>query len=242
MEASTIIYIHEYLTDYFRDSDDPVDPPGVKEQTTIESAAARPYITAGGREAYSTVFEKSAALFHSVISNHSFHNGNKRTALLSTMYFLGEHGYWLDRCDDEEMYEFTRKAAAHELCDDRNNEVREISEWLQHNSRKRQKGEKQLKLHELREILSNFGYSLSDNGKTLDVIADGDKIETILKKGAQGFEDYDPAYISELRKRLSLVPSEGIDSARFYGQKGISDDLSEFMELRVNVMKWLAKI
>ncbi|WP_202898916.1 Fic family protein [Kingella kingae] len=29
-------------------------------------------------------------MFHSIINNHPFHNGNKRTALLSTIYYLGE--------------------------------------------------------------------------------------------------------------------------------------------------------
>ena len=77
MDTATIIYIHEYLTDFFYDKEDPISPPGVKDLTTIESAAARPFATAGGHDAYPTVFLKAASLFHSIIGNHSFHNGNK---------------------------------------------------------------------------------------------------------------------------------------------------------------------
>lgn len=70
----------------------------------------------------------------------------------------------------------------------------------------------------------------------------GTVLETVLKKGTQGFEDYDQQYISQLRKRLGLTVEEGVDSGRFYGQKGIADDLNQFMQLRLEVMKRLAKI
>lgn len=242
MDASTIVFIHEHLTEFFADKEDPISPPGVKNMSTIESAAARPSATAGGLDAYPTVFLKAASLFHSIACNHSFHNGNKRAALLSTLYYLSEHGYWVDRCDDDEMYEFTRQIAAHEIDPDRRNEVPVIAEWLERNSRKQQKGEKQLKLGALRDALARFGYDLHDIGKTLEVRKDGATVATVLKKGAKGFEDYDQAYISELRKRLDLTVEHGIDSARFYGQKGIAEELNQFMQLRVDVMKRLAKI
>jgi death on curing protein len=241
MDAQTIVFIHEHLTEFFADKADPISPPGVKDLSTIESAAARPLATAGGQDAYPTVFLKAASLFHSIACNHSFHNGNKRAALLSTLYFLSEHGYWVDRCDDDEMYEFTRRIAAHEITEDRRDEVSVIAEWLERNSRKQQKGEKPLKLNVLREALGRFGYDLRDQGKTLDVLQDGVVVQSILKRGTQGFEDYDQGYVSELRKRLRLTPEEGVDSARFYGQKGIADELNQFMQLRLEVMKRLAK-
>lgn len=242
MDASTIVFIHEHLTEFFVDKEDPISPPGVKDLSTIESAAARPNATAGGHDAYPTPFLKAAALFHSIAGNHSFHNGNKRAALLSTLYYLSEYGYWVDKCDDDEMYEFTRQIAAHEIAADRNNEVPVIAEWLERNSRKQQKGEKPMKLGALREALGRYGFDLVDQGQMLNVICDGKVVETVLKKRAQGFEDYDPAYIAGIRKRLGLVPEEGIDSARFYGQKGIAEELNSFMQLRLDVMKRLAKI
>jgi len=242
MDASTIVFIHEHLTDFFSGKEDPISPPGVKDMNTIESAAARPLATAGGQDAYPNVFMKAAALFHSIVCNHSFHNGNKRAALLSTLYFLSEHGYWVDRCDDDEMYEFTRQIAAHEITTEHRNEVPVIAEWLERHSRRQQKGEKPMKLGALREALGRFDYDLHDLGKTLEVRKDGHVVASVLKKGAKGFEDYDPEYISELRKRLGLTAEEGIDSARFYGQKGIAEELNMFMQLRLEVMKRLAKI
>ena len=140
------------------------------------------------------------------------------------------------------MYEFTRQLAAHEISQDRRDEVPAIAEWLERNSRKQQKGERQMKLGALRDALDRFGFELHDLGKTLEVVKDGVVVESILKRGAQGFEDYDHGYISGLRKRLGLTAEEGIDSARFYGNKGIADELNQFMQLRLDVMKRLAKI
>lgn len=242
MNASDIFYIHEYLTEYFVDSEDPIEPPGVKNKDMIYSAAARPDTSAGGVDAYPGVFDKASALFHSIISNHAFHNGNKRAALLSTMYYLGEQNYWLENCSDDEMYDFTRQVAAHELCEDRRDEIPAIAEWLQRKSRRRMKGERILKLQDLKDILSNFGFSISDNGKLIDIYKGEEYVTNILRKGAKGAEDYDGPYIAELRKRLELTPEEGIDSARFYGQKGMNQDLGELVDLRVEVMKKLAKI
>lgn len=214
----------------------------MKDISTIESAAARPNATAGGHDAYPTPFLKAAALFHSIAGNHSFYNGNKRAALLSTLYYLSEYGYWMDKCDDEEMYEFTRQIAAHEISEERNDEVPVIAEWLERNSRKQQKGEKPMKLGALREALIRHGYEISDQGETFGVLRDNEYVTSVLKKGAKGVEDYDPFYISGLRKRLGLVPEEGIDSSRFYGHKGIAEELNVFMQLRLDVMKRLAKI
>ena len=73
----------------------------------------------------------------------------------------------------------------------------------------------------------------------LDLLADlHDTSEMIL----EFLQDWVSMYISELRKRLDLTTDYGIDSLRFYGQKGIADELNEFMRIRLNVMERLAKI
>ena len=242
MDAATIVFIHEHLTDFFANKEDPISPPGVKNIQTIESAAARPYATAGGADAYPTIFMKAAALFHSIAGNHSFHNGNKRAALLSTLYFLSEYGYLVDKCDDNEMYEFTRRLAAHEIAEDRNTEVEVIAQWLERNSRRQVKGERPMKRSDLREAVNRFGFDLKDIGHNVEVIKDGQVITTLLKRGVSGMPDYDSPYVAEVRRRLGLTAEEGVDSARFYGQRGIADELNTFMRLRLDVIKRLARI
>ena len=237
-------FIHEYLTEYFEYSDDPVSPPGIKNLNLLESAVNRPFQTMGGKELFSTEFDKASALFHGLISNHAFHNGNKRTALLTAPYFLSENNYWVDRCSDEEMFEFTRKVAAHELCPNRNNELSEIKHWFEQNSRRRTKYEKQLSLRELKDRLNSCGYETVEDGRFIEIIEteSGLRKEKIIKKGTQGIEPYDPVYIAGLRKRLRLTEDYGYDSERFYGNKGLEESINEFMEMRGEVIRELAKI
>lgn len=243
MDINQIKHIHEYLEQYFRDTSDPVSPPGIKNDSLLESAVQRPFMSVGGEDAYVGVFNKAAALFHSVINNHCFHNGNKRTALLSALAYLGEEGWWVTVPTDQEMFEFTRQAAAHEICANREDELEYISEWFRANSRRRTLQEQQLKLGQLRDILSGFGYEVSEcSGRTLDVHRDGEFVLSILQKGSKGKEDYDKQYIKALRKKLKLTPAYGVDSFSFYGERGLEVKLGEYMRLRHKVMRELAKI
>lgn len=242
MNVETVSYIHTYLTDYFLDSEDPISPPGIKDKGMLESAVARPFATIGGKDAFPDVFDKAATLFHGIIGNHSFYNGNKRSALLSTLYFLGDNGYVVDRCSDDEMFEFTRQIAAHELSVDRENEIQEIKDWLSGNSRRQIKGEQRLKFTELRAILTRFGYDLIEDGSYFEIQENNIFVTKIIKKGMFGREEYDQQYISRLRKDLSLTAEYGIDSAMFYGNKGVTEELNQFMEMRSEVMRMLAKI
>lgn len=61
---------------------------GVKNHPLLESALSRPMQSIFGEDAYETIYDKSSALFHSLVKNHPFHNGNKRTALAVLTMFL----------------------------------------------------------------------------------------------------------------------------------------------------------
>ncbi len=242
MNIDTIKYIHEFLADYFEFKEDPISPVGIKDKNLLESAIARPFASVGGRDAYETPIEKAAVLFHGIINNHAFFNGNKRTALLSTLHFLGENNLTVDKVSDEEMFEFTRKIAAHEITEDRNKEIDIIADWLNSNSRKQVKGERCLKFSDLREILNFFEFDVEEDGNRFSISKDGKFYTKIIIKGMNNSEDYDKNYMSILRKKLNLTQDYGIDSMMFYGDKGIATDLNEFMEMRYEVMRELAKI
>lgn len=53
---------------------------GILNLGALESAVAQPRMTFDGRELYPTMAEKAAALGFSLIQNHPFVDGNKRTA------------------------------------------------------------------------------------------------------------------------------------------------------------------
>ena len=245
IESRQIVFIHEYLTSFFEHSEDPVSPSGVKDMGLLESAISRPFMTSGGNDLYVGVFTKAAALFHSIINNHCFYNGNKRTALLSAMVYLGDNGWWLTLAatTDDELFEFTRQAAAHELTPNRDDELRIIAEWFKYNSRRRESGEHQLTFRDLKEILTGFGFDVVESSDNLIEVRKDDIVKTkILRKGSKGKENYDKKYIGDLRRRLKLTNAYGVDSYEFYGQRGFDATLSIFMKLREKVMRKLAKI
>ena len=52
---------------------------GIRDLGALESATAQPYMTFDGNELYPSLAEKAAALGFSLIQNHPFADGNKRT-------------------------------------------------------------------------------------------------------------------------------------------------------------------
>lgn len=82
-----VLVIHEYQIEKYGGSH------GVKSLALLESAIFRPQTTFGGQDLYDSVFDKAGALMHSLIFNHPFVDGNKRTATASTIVFLELNGY-----------------------------------------------------------------------------------------------------------------------------------------------------
>jgi death-on-curing protein len=64
----------------------------VRDVELLAAAVARPAASAFGQDAYPTLREKAAALFHSVARNHPFADGNKRTATLAAILMLAVNG------------------------------------------------------------------------------------------------------------------------------------------------------
>ncbi|MFA5786259.1 MAG: type II toxin-antitoxin system death-on-curing family toxin [Actinomycetota bacterium] len=67
----------------------------------LESALARPQQTVFGEDAYPSIHEKAAALMESLIRNHPFLDGNKRTAVIATLIFYGFNGMWLEALQED---------------------------------------------------------------------------------------------------------------------------------------------
>jgi len=88
LSAGYVQYIHDNLVAVMWPGSDPVGPGGCRDINLLESAVGRPFQSAFGEDAYPTILEKAIALFHSLNSNHPFHDGNKRTAIIALDDFL----------------------------------------------------------------------------------------------------------------------------------------------------------
>lgn len=61
---------------------------GVRDITLLQSAVGRPRATFDGRELYPDIWHKAAALMESLVGNHPFIDGNKRTSIGAASLFL----------------------------------------------------------------------------------------------------------------------------------------------------------
>ncbi|MDQ1236719.1 death-on-curing protein [Paenibacillus sp. SORGH_AS306] len=86
-----VIAAHYYMMRQMND----VDQAGIKDHTLLDSAIRRPMQSLFGEDAYPSLFDKAGALLESLVKNHYFHNGNKRTAYLVVKSFLMINGYHL---------------------------------------------------------------------------------------------------------------------------------------------------
>ena len=101
---------------------------GVRDIGLMESAIARPYQTFGGEDLYPTFFEKAAAVVESIIINHSFVDGNKRTGFLAMLAILETGNIMIDASNND-LYNFTIKISTGEI------KFKEIVIWLKNNSK-----------------------------------------------------------------------------------------------------------
>ena len=93
----------------------------------LESAIARPFQTFGGEYLYITPIEMAAALGESLIINHPFIDGNKRTGILCIIALLFEFNFKLT-ADQESTYNFTIQIFTGEI------KFEEIVLWLKNNT------------------------------------------------------------------------------------------------------------
>ncbi len=96
---------------------------GIRDIGALESAVAQPRMTFGGEELYPTITEKAAALGFSLIQNHPFVDGNKRTGHAAMELFLVLNGQEISATEDEQ-YDIILKVAAGETTRE------EFSTWL----------------------------------------------------------------------------------------------------------------
>ena len=88
-------------------------------------------MTFGGEDLYPDLPAKAAALMHSLVANHPFVDGNKRTGAAAAELFLGLNG--VDSlATDEELIAVTLTAARGEV------EAEALSIWFRQLTRERE--------------------------------------------------------------------------------------------------------
>jgi death-on-curing protein len=115
-------HLHRILIDSFGGSH------GIRDKAALESAIARPFQTFDGKELYPSVLEKAASLIESILINHPFIDGNKRTGYTLLRLFLIQNEIDIIASQDNK-YEFVIDIASGTL------KYEGIVSWLSSNTK-----------------------------------------------------------------------------------------------------------
>ncbi len=102
--------------------------PGIRSYELLASATARPQSSFSGQFLYPDIFHQAAALMHSLIFNHPFVDGNKRTAISAAGVMLELNGHQTN-FPTQQTFDFVLAVVTNHL------EVNQIATWLKHHSK-----------------------------------------------------------------------------------------------------------
>ena len=102
---------------------------GIRDKSALESALARPFQTFDKKELYPSILEKGASLIESILVNHPFIDGNKRTGYTLLRLFLLQNAIDITASKDNK-YEFVINIASGTL------KYEAILSWLILNTQK----------------------------------------------------------------------------------------------------------
>lgn len=97
---------------------------GVRELPLLLAAVERSKQKFDGKDLYPDLFTKAAAFFHSLVFNHAFIDGNKRTAITAVDLFLKKNGRRL-QVKRWALFQFAMRAVSQKL------DVQSMAEWFE---------------------------------------------------------------------------------------------------------------
>ncbi|MEA1979337.1 MAG: type II toxin-antitoxin system death-on-curing family toxin [Chloroflexota bacterium] len=100
---------------------------GVRDVGLLLSALGRPQATFEGKDLHPTIYQKAAVLSDSMINNHPFVDGNKRTGIGAAVLFLSLNGYVVT-ASNQELLDLTMQIAQKSIT------IGEVANWLERHS------------------------------------------------------------------------------------------------------------
>lgn len=98
----------------------------IKDSKALESLIALPKQTSFGQELYPSMSAKAAIIFIKIIKKHVFADANKRTAVISLLWFLRKNNYNLN-VNQKQLADYTLLIAK---TDDNQLNYNDIIRWI----------------------------------------------------------------------------------------------------------------
>lgn len=112
INISDVLKAHYILADYFTDPSANIEAEtmmvGVRSYDLLYSAVCRQTCSYGHKSKYTDTLEICSTLFFGLVKDHAFHDGNKRTALLTLLNQMLMFGYY----PNSSIYEFEKLVVA----------------------------------------------------------------------------------------------------------------------------------
>lgn len=235
-----VLDAHFMLADYFFERDEPMTY-GIKSVQALVSCLDRQLVGYGRRTKWTSEFEIVATLYFGLIKNHAFHDGNKRTALLTVLHHLWICGRTTTMGQkklelltvavaDNKLKDRYRQFASYTKKEDP--EVRFLAWFLRKNSRPIDRKDYVVTYRQLDAILKRHGYSLEHpKNNTIEVVHHQTvsrrvglfKKEAVVEQrrvctvGFPGWKtQVSKKDVKTIRSQAQLRPEDGVDSQVFF--------------------------
>jgi death-on-curing protein len=234
-----VLRAHFLIADYFFGKESGLGGIGPRDLHLLHSAVYRQFVAYGGITKWRTPYEKAATLVFGLVTDHPFHDANKRTGLLTYLYALHKmNRYPTNGQNDLENFmvevaersldKYRRMKELLRRADDA--DVLFIADYLKRNSRERDSRYYTITYKELDSRLRDFSHCLSnphnnyidicriDYGREFPFF--GKQKEKLVKIAQIGFPSWKSQVgkgaIATVRRAAKLTAEHGVDSAMFY--------------------------
>lgn len=241
MSCNDVLLAHFVLVDMFYGKRAGIGGIGPKSLDLLISAVERQNVGFGGVQKWNKTEEIAATLLYGIVLNHPFHDANKRTGFLSTIWLLNKNGLTI-KITEQQFEDFTVHVAEKSF---RNMEkykrtfhgqedadVKYIAHYLRSVTRQADKKDYIVTYRELNAILKRFGFEFHNpHHNTIDVI----EIESGKRVCNIGFhsmtKQVSKSTMKYVRQETGLDFLNGCDSGAFFnGEEPLNNLLAKYYE------------
>ena len=228
LSCEDVLDAHFLIADHFLKLGEGIGGIGPKDPALLSSAVARQVASAGGSYVYTDFWDIAASLIFGLINNHPFYDANKRTAFLSSVFFMLEHNF-VPKVDVSEVEDFTVEVASFNSVNGRHMRVDEIAPRFKSMFRRRDNGTSFLVTYrEMRRLLEAHDCSLRNpSGNYIDVYRGDQKVAKVGYPGDT--REMGRKTISTIRKVCELTAEHGYDAQVFFkGADPLKDLIGQY--------------
>lgn len=235
-----VLRAHFLIADFFVEQDYRIGGIGPRSVDLLHSAIYRQFVSFGGKDKWPGMYEKCATLLFGLVKDHPFHDANKRTAFLVTLFQLTRLNR-TPRVSQREFEDFIVDVADNRLAkharfrdlarEEEDAEVLFIADFLKRNTRDIDKRSYTVTYHELNQILKRYGFEMVNQNKNfIDVVRVEHKPKFLGLVGPTVRKEYRLAQIGfpgwkrqvgkgalkTVREATGLTAQRGYDSQTFF--------------------------